>query len=109
MPFPEAQQFESDVALAAATPVVTRFKLANCKQWYLHLHNKGAESVTAVRIRRIAFEGALEGPWISITADLPILTTARWELSEDSEACLYLDLELTSTVGTTVDLNLVGT
>lgn len=109
MPFPEAQQANSDVALAAATPVVTRFKIAHCTRWYLHLYNKGAGSVTAVRIRRAAVEGAIEGPWISITANLPILTTARWALDEDSEACFYLDVELTSTAGTTVDLSLVGT
>lgn len=100
----------ASVTLAAATPVVTALATSKSRSWVLHVRNTGgSNSITAFRYRRrLRAADTVVGPWISITTDLPIAAGDAWELSVSDDAVDAIDVELTSTSGTTATLSLVG-
>lgn len=110
MPVRIADQTVAGIALAAATPVVTTLSVALASRWTLHIHNTGpTNAITAIRYRRRLRAGeALEGPWIAVTASLPLAAGGAWEMQVSDDACEEIDVELTSTSGTTATLSVVG-
>ena len=110
MPVRIAAQTVSAVALAAATPVVTTLSLALASRWTLHVSNTGpTNAITAIRYRRRPRAGAaVPGPWIAMTAAPPLAAAGAWEMQVSDDACEEIDVELTSTSGTTATLSIVG-
>lgn len=110
MPVRIADQTVSAVALAAGTPVVTTLSLALASRWTLHVSNTGpTNAITAIRYRRRLRAGAsVQGPWIAMTASLPLAAAGAWEMQVSDDACEEIEVELTSTSGTTADLSVVG-
>ena len=104
----EVRAGDTALTLAAATPLVTQLKLAHAERYRLTIHNTGANPITALRVRYYALEGDTAGPWESITTDIPLAAGARWTMLEDGQCAYALDVELTSTGGTTVALYLGG-
>lgn len=100
----------ASVTLAAATPVVTTLATGRSRSWVLHVRNTGpTNAITAFRYRRrLRAADSVAGPWIAITTDIPIAAGAVWELSVSDDAVEEIDVELTSTSGTTATLSLVG-
>lgn len=104
----EVREGEGALTLVAATPLVTRLKLAHAGRYRLTIHNTGASPITAVRVRYYPLEGETEGPWESLTEDVPIAAGERWALREWDECAYAVDLELTSADGTTAAVFLGG-
>ena len=109
MPVRTADQ-TATATLAAATPLATTLSVALARCWTLHVHNTGGSNdITALRYRRRLRSGdARVGPWISVTTDIPIAAGDAWEMQVDGDACDEIDVELTSTSGTTAALSVVG-
>jgi hypothetical protein len=110
MPVRTADQTSATVTLPAATAVETTLSLALARCWTLHVHNTGStNAITAIRYRRRLRAGeARVGPWIALTASLPLAAAGAWELQVDGDAAEEIDVELTSTAGTTALLSVVG-
>lgn len=110
MPVRIADQTVAGIALAAATPVVTTLSVALASRWTLHVYNTGStNAITAIRYRRRLRAGAsVQGPWIAVTASLPLAAGGAWEMQVSDDACEEIDVELTSTSGTTATLSVVG-
>ena len=110
MPVRIADHTVAGIVLAAATPVVTTLSVALASRWTLHVYNTGStNAITAVRYRRRLRAGAsVQGPWIAVTTDIPIAAAGVWEMQVSDDACEEIDVELTSTSGTTATLSLVG-
>lgn len=106
-----ADQTTDSLTLAAGVPLVTTLTVALARQWTLHVTNTGAtNAITAIRYRRRLRAGAaVQGPWISVTASLPIAAGNPWEMQSSDDACEEIDVELTSPAGTTATLSVVGT
>lgn len=110
MPVRTADQTSAALTLVAATPLVTTLSVALAARWTLHVHNTGpTNAITAIRYRRRLRAGESRvGPWIALIASLPIAAAGAWELQVDGDATDEIDVELTSTAGTTALLSVVG-
>ena len=84
--------------------------MALASRWTLHIHNTGStNAITAIRYRRRLARGRERpGPWIAVTASLPLAAGGAWEMQVSDDACEEIDVELTSTSGTTATLSVVG-
>jgi hypothetical protein len=100
----------ASVTLAAATPLVTTLATGKARTWVLHVRNTGGtNAITALRYRRrLRAADTVAGPYIAITTDIPIAAGAAWEMRVGDDGVEQIDVELTSTSGTTATLSLVG-
>jgi hypothetical protein len=105
-----ADQTHSAVTLPAATATARTLLTAYAKTITLHVRNVGStNAITALRYRRYLRDSdTVPGPWIAVTASLPIAAGAAWEMQISDDCAWEIEVELTSTSGTTADISVVG-
>lgn len=105
-----ADQTHSAVSLPAATATARTLLTAWAKTITLHVRNTGnTNAITAFRYRRYLREAdTVPGPWIAVTASLPIAAGDSWEMQLSDDCAWEIEVELTSTSGTTADISVVG-
>ena len=108
MPSPTYQQFSATATLVAATPLAIDIPINGCTNWTIVLRNTGATNVTAATIAVSAL-GTLFSAAASITTGIPLAAvTSLGAIVGSSQPCLTARLTLTSTSGTTVGIEMVG-
>jgi hypothetical protein len=105
MPSPTYQQFSATATLVAATPLAIDIPINGCTNWQIILRNTGAtNAVTAASSLGTLFSAAA-----SITTGIPLAAvTSLGAIVGSSQPCLTARLTLTSTSGTTVGIEMVG-
>ena len=105
-----ADQTYSAITLPAATATARTLLTAYAKTITIHVRNTGStNAITALRYRRYLRDAdTVPGPWIAVTASLPIAAGASWEMQISDDCAWEIEVELTSTSGTTADLSVVG-
>lgn len=108
MPIPSALTRGVAVDLPAATPTPTAIPLDYSKRWSLVVENTGdTNAINTVRIRSRPVEEGPAGPWETIAGT--IAAGATMSVRPPFEPCdASLEVELTSTSGTTAALWLAG-
>jgi hypothetical protein len=109
MPSPTYQQYSVTTALAAGVATVFDIPINGCTNWQIILRNTGATNdVTAATIATSSL-GTLFSAAASITTGIPLAAvTSLGAIVGSSQPCLTARLTLTSTSGTTVSLEMVG-
>ena len=109
MPSPTYQQFSATATLVAATPLAIDIPINGCSNWQIILRNTGAtNAVTAATIATSSL-GTLFSAAASITTGIPLAAvTSLGAIVGSSQPCLTARLTLSSTSGTTVAIEMVG-
>lgn len=105
---PAFLRYSKKVTLTAATPTPVDIPIHGARDWMIVVKNSGANQVTAITMAACAVSTLFEAP-VNVTAGIPLnggdsLPAIRGQ----SEPAHIVRLMLTSTAGTTVDIEAGG-
>jgi len=109
MPSPTYQQFATTAALVAATPLAIDIPINGCTNWTIIVRNTGATNAVTAATIAVSALGTLFSAAASITTGIPLAAVTSLDTVVGSmQPCLTARLTLTSTSGTTVSIEMVG-
>jgi hypothetical protein len=109
MPSPTYQQYSVTTTLAAGVATVLDIPINGCTNWQIILRNTGATNAVTAATIAVSSLGTLFSAAASITTGIPLeAVTSLDAIVGSSQPCLTARLTLTSTSGTTVSLEMVG-
>ncbi len=109
MPSPTYQQFSVTAALSAGVATVFDIPINGCTNWTIVLGNIGATNPLTAATIAVSSLGTLFSAAASITTGIPLAAATSLDTIVGSmQPCLTARLTLTSTSGTTVGIEMVG-
>ena len=109
MPSPTYQQYSVTTTLAAGVATVLDIPINGCTNWQIILRNTGATNAVTAATIAVSSLGTLFSAAASITTGIPLAAVTSLDaIVGSSQPCLTARLTLTSTSGTTVSLEMVG-
>jgi len=109
MPSPTYQQYSVTTTLAAGVATVLDIPINGCTNWQIILRNTGATNAVTAATIAVSSLGTLYSAPASITTGIPLAAvTSLGAIVGSSQPCLTARLTLTSTSGTTVSIEMVG-
>ena len=109
MPSPTYQHFSATATLGAGVATVFDIPINGCTNWQIILRNTGATNALTAATIAVSSLGTLFSAAASIATGIPLAAaTSLAAVVGSMQPCLTARLTLTSTSGTTVAIEMVG-
>lgn len=109
MPSPTYQQYAATKTLVAATPLAIDIPINGCTSWTIILRNTGVTNAVTAATIAVSSLGTLFSAAAAITTGIPLAAATSLDtIVGSTQPCLTARLTLTSTSGTTVAIEMVG-